>query len=119
MAYIFLSPSTQEFNNYLNEGNEELYMNQIADALEPYLYAMRIAFDRNNPNESTAQAIRDSNSKNYDLHLAIHSNASPSNLEGKLNGIDIYYNPVSTMGRLFAEILQNNYKEIYFFGNLI
>lgn len=37
MPIIYLSPSTQEFNPYYGGGNEEYYMNLIADAMEPYL----------------------------------------------------------------------------------
>lgn len=37
MPNIFLSPSVQEYNEYLNGGSEEYYMNLIADAMEPYL----------------------------------------------------------------------------------
>ena len=39
MPLIYLSPSTQEFNPYVNGGNEEYYMNLIADAMVPYLEA--------------------------------------------------------------------------------
>ena len=36
MPRIYLSPSTQEFNPYVSgDGNEEQYMNLIADAMEP------------------------------------------------------------------------------------
>ena len=38
MPNLFLSPSVQEFNPYVNGlGTEEYYMNLIADAMEPYL----------------------------------------------------------------------------------
>ena len=39
MPFLFLSPSTQEFNPYITEGNEELWMNRLADQMEPYLHA--------------------------------------------------------------------------------
>ena len=35
MPTLFLSPSTQEFNPFIDGGNEEYYMNLIADAMEP------------------------------------------------------------------------------------
>ena len=44
MPKVFLSPSTQEFNQYATEGNEELYMNRIADRMEPYLRASGIQY---------------------------------------------------------------------------
>ena len=37
MPNIYLSPSTQEKNLYVNGGTEEEWMNRLADALEPYL----------------------------------------------------------------------------------
>ena len=39
MPFLFLSPSTQEGNPYVTEGNERLWMNRIADEMEPYLRA--------------------------------------------------------------------------------
>jgi N-acetylmuramoyl-L-alanine amidase len=113
MPTVFLSPSVQEFNPYVNGGNEEYYMNLIADAMEPYLAASGINYVRNNPEKTTSQAISDSNAGNYDLHLAIHSNAAPDNLKGQLQGTDIYYYPTSKLGEEFAKIIQKNFKTIY------
>lgn len=113
MPKIYLSPSLQEFNPYSGGGNEEYYMNLIADAMEPYLTASGIEFDRNKPDMSLSQAIADSNSDNYDLHLAIHSNASPTGSVGQNTGADIYYYPTSANGKRFAETIQNNYRSAY------
>ena len=44
MPKIYLSPSAQEFKHYVDGGNEEYYMNLIADAMEPYLTASGIDF---------------------------------------------------------------------------
>ena len=44
MPLVFLSPSTQEYNSYVTGNSEEYYMNQIADAMEPYLTASGISF---------------------------------------------------------------------------
>lgn len=49
MPNLFLSPSTQEYNEYITGGNEEYYTNLIADAMEPYLRASGITFTRNDP----------------------------------------------------------------------
>ena len=49
MPRIFLSPSTQDWNPYVDgSGSEEYWMNLLADALEPYLYANTIACDCGN-----------------------------------------------------------------------
>ena len=89
MPKIFLSPSTQEWNQYATSGNEELYMNYLADRMEPYLRSSGISFVRNDPARNVNGAIQDSNAAYYDVHLALHSNAAPDNLKGRLRGIDI------------------------------
>lgn len=113
MPIIFLSPSTQEWNSYVTGGNEQEYMNLLADRMEPYLRSSAIEFVRNDPDRNVTGAIADSNAGNYDLHLALHSNAAPENLSGKLRGIDIYYSPSSAASQRAAEIIANNFKEIY------
>jgi N-acetylmuramoyl-L-alanine amidase len=113
MPKIYLSPSVQEFNPYIDGGNEEYYMYLIADAMEPYLTANGIDFDRNQPEMTLSQVIADSNAQDYDLHLAIHSNASPQNQSGKNTGVEIYHYPTSEKGIHFARTIANNYKSIY------
>lgn len=113
MPNIYLSPSLQEYNEFLNGGSEEYYMNLIADAMEPFLEANGIDFTRNRPDMSLGQVINESNSGDYDLHLAIHSNAAPENLSGQLMGPDIYYFEGSVEGQRFAEVLADNFREIY------
>ncbi|MBQ8203005.1 MAG: N-acetylmuramoyl-L-alanine amidase [Clostridia bacterium] len=112
MPRIYLSPSTQEFNPYVIGGNEEYYMNLIADAMEPYLYATGIDFTRNTPDMTAASSITASNSGYYDLHLALHSNAS-GGTPGQARGIEAYYYPTSQNGRRAAEIIANNFEMIY------
>lgn len=112
MPTIYLSPSTQEFNPYVGGGNEEYYMNLIADAMEPYLAASGIQFVRNTPEMNAASSIAASNSGVFDLHLALHSNATASG-NGSRRGIEVYYYPTSIQGKKFADILVQNFKQIY------
>lgn len=113
MPSVFLSPSTQEGNPYVIGGTEEQYMNLIADAMEPYLVSSGIRFGRNDPNQPLSAAINLSNSAQYDLHLAIHSNAAPPATSGTVRGTDVYYNANSARGRDAAEIIAANFKRIY------
>lgn len=114
MPNLFLSPSVQEYNPYINGlGSEEYYMNLIADAMEPFLVSSGISFTRNDPDDTISQVIALSNAGNYDFHLALHSNAAPVNLSGKLRGCDIYYYASSPKGRRAAEIFKQNLKSIY------
>ena len=112
MPIIYLSPSTQEFNPYNGGGNEEEYMNLIADAMEPYLAASGIRYVRNTPDMTAATSIAASNMGNYDLHLAIHSNATGSG-DGSARGSEVYYYPTSEKGKRFAEIAAENLQLIY------
>lgn len=112
MPTIYLSPSTQEFNPYVNGGNEEYYMNLIADAMEPYLAASGITYVRNTPDMTAATSIAESNRGNYDLHLALHSNATGSG-DGSRRGSEVYYYPTSVKGKRFADIAVKNLKIIY------
>ena len=107
---IYLSPSTQEFNPYFGGGNEEQYMNLVADAMIPYLNSSGIKFVRNTPDMTAASSIRASNSGRYDFHLALHSNASNT---GNARGAEFYYYPYSYNGTRAAEIFANNFKLIY------
>lgn len=113
MPRVYLSPSLQEYNLYVNGGTEEEITNLIADAMEPYLLASGIEFTRNRPEMSLGEAIAASNEGNYDLHFAIHSNAAPESLAGKLQGVDAYYFYNSPYGREMADIVTENMKQVY------
>lgn len=114
MPAIYLSPSTQEYNNFVTGGgSEEFYMNQIADAMIPYLQASGISVTRNDPNLTVANSIAQSNAGNYDLHLAIHSNASPPSMPGVFQGPNVYYFPASQRGKEAADIIAKQLKTIY------
>lgn len=119
MPIIYLSPSTQEFNPYVNTGNEEYWMNRLADAMEPILTASGIQYSRNTPDMTAASSIQASNAGNYDLHLALHSNASAPGSEGSQRGIIAFYFPGSFEGMRAAQILANGLKAIYPLPNLV
>lgn len=113
MPIIYLSPSTQEWNHYVNGGTEEYYMNLIADAMEPYLRSSGIRWTRNTPDMTAASSITQSNRGNYDLHLALHSNAAPESEAGMRQGAEVYYYPTSVSGKRAADIIAENLKAIY------
>jgi N-acetylmuramoyl-L-alanine amidase len=119
MPTLFLSPSNQEYNPYINSGNEKYYTNLIVDGMAPYLRAAGIHFARNNPETRVVGAVNASNSGDYDLHLAIHSNSAPDSLRGQLRGIDVYYYPDSVKGKRAAKIIAENLKRIYPYPDLV
>ncbi len=119
MPILYLSPSTQEYNPYVNGGNEEQYMNLLADKMVPYLDASGIRYSRNTPDMTAASSITASNAGNYDLHLALHSNAAPPAQSGTVQGSVTFYYPGSAEGQRAARIIANNLKTIYPNPNLV
>ena len=114
MPRIYISPSTQDFNQFITGGTEEYYMNLIADAMVPYLRASGIEFTRNNPGDSIAKIIERSNEYPYDLHLALQSRATPEGHDEPLQGIDVYHYAVSPVGgERAAYIIAENLRNIY------
>lgn len=119
MPIIYLSPSTQEYNQYVTSGTEEEWMNLLADAMEPILTASGIQFVRNTPDMTAASSIQASNEGNYNLHLALHSNASGEAQAGENRGIIALYYPGSAQGIRAAQLLANGLKNIYPLPNLV
>ena len=116
MPIIYLSPSTQEYNEYVNGlGNEEEWMNRLADAMEPMLFASGIQYTRNTPDMTPAS----SNAGNYNLHLALHTNASGEDQAGQNRGIIAFYFPGSARGMRAAQFLADGLKAIYPLPNLV
>lgn len=119
MPIIYLSPSTQENNYYVTGGTEEQWMNRLADSMEPYLTASGIRYVRNTPEMTAASSIRASNAGNFDLHVALHSNAAPEGQYGSARGIIVFYFPGSSDGQRAAIIMADNLKSIYPLPNLV
>ena len=113
MASLFLSPSTQEYNPYVTTGNEEYWMNLLADELVPYLEASGVNVTRNDPAGTVGASVRASNAGDYDFHLALHSNASPAATAGQNRGVDIYYFSGSARGMRMANIIVDNIRPVY------
>lgn len=119
MPIIYLSPSTQENNQFVTGGTEEQYMNLLADKLVPYLDASGIRYVRNTPEMTAASSIAASNAGRYDLHLALHSNAAPPGRYGSARGSLVFYYPGSAQGQRAAEIIADGLKAIYPLPNLV
>ncbi len=119
MPILYLSPSTQENNFYVTGGSEEQYMNLVADRMVPYLDASGIRYVRNTPDMTAGSSIVASNQGNYDLHLALHSNAAPEGRYGTVRGSIVFYFPGSALGKSGAELFANNLRAIYPLPNLV
>ena len=119
MPIIYLSPSTQDQNYYVIGGTEEYYMNQLADAMIPYLLSNGIQYVRNTPEMTAASSIRQANEGWYDFYLALHSNAAGEGNYGNVRGVIAFYYPGSVNGHRAANIFVKNLKEIYPLPDLV
>lgn len=98
MVSIFLSPSDQFGNTYAyGDTNEALVCQQISHLLEGKLNALGVIVD-SDPN--MYNAVDRSNKMRPDLHLAIHTNASPGH---NVRGVRVFYYPGSEYGKTYAE----------------
>lgn len=119
MPTVYLSPSTQE-EEYITGGNEEYYMNLIADAMVPYLRANRFDFSRNDPGDTIDRIIEKTNEQIYDLYLALRSGSSPAGTEPPLQGINVFHYAFTPVGgERAADYIAENLKEIYPYPNLV
>ena len=62
---------------------------------------------------TAASSIREGNAGDYDLYLALHSNAAPEEQYGQARGIVVFYYPSSTEGKRAAQLIANGLKTIY------
>jgi N-acetylmuramoyl-L-alanine amidase len=112
---IYLDPSTDEANAYVGGGNEEYYMNLIADAMVPYLNMAGIGFTRNNPNDTLNDIVEQSNAGNYDLHLSLRSTPADAIQLGPI----IYYDTFRPEAQRVAYYIARSLWSIYPDPNLI
>lgn len=98
MVSVFLSPSDQLGNSYAyGDTNEAVVCQQITNLLEDKLNALGVLVD-SDPNMYAA--VDRSNKLRPDLHLAIHTNASPGH---NVRGVRVFYYPGSEYGKTYAE----------------
>ncbi len=98
MVSVFLSPSDQRGNTYAyGDTNEAVVCQQISNLLEDKLEKLGVTVD-SDPNMYSGVAI--SNALRPDLHLAIHTNASPGH---NVRGVRVFYYPGSEYGKTYAE----------------
>lgn len=120
MSTVFLSPSLQDFNPYVTgNGSEADFMNRLADEMIPGLLLNGIGLSRSDRNGSVADAIAKSNAYGPDLHVSVHSNASPEGKAGQMQGPEIYYYKDSAEGLRAAELIAAQLAQVYPFSDTV
>lgn len=100
---MYISPSTQEHNEYIIGGTEEYHMNLVGNVVCAELRRHKIKVYRNNPQSDFKSAVEDGNSKVVNAYIALHSNA------GGGTGCEVYFKKGDTESKKLAEEL---YKRI-------
>lgn len=109
---VYLSPSLQEWNVGIGDyGTEEERMNQIADVVERILKMKGYDVRRNNPENTLAKTVEESNMIGPAVHVALHSNASGPSGKGK--GPEIYVNRPNTSADQLAHDIYKEIEKIY------
>lgn len=108
MRTVYLSASTQSGNIGTDGVSEKTRMRELQAKVNWYIQQGRgdIGVYMNTDSMTLGQTISDSNSKNPDIHVAMHSNAS-----GGGEGTEVYYSnyPIlSQESKNLATILYNN-----------
>jgi len=106
---IYLDPSVDETNVYASGGNNEYYMNLIADAMVPYLEIAGIGYTRNNPGDTLTDIINQSNAEKYDLHLSLRSTPAMEIQQGPI----VYYSALNPQAQSAAYDFARNLWSIY------
>lgn len=109
---IYLNPSRNELNHYIDGGTEEYYMNLIVDELVPYLTSSTVNYFRYNFKPSKSK-IKEKTENNYDLNLEINSGKISNNKTEKARGINIFFVPGNPDSNRASKIFCKNFKEIY------
>lgn len=109
MPTIYLSPSAVGYSEITGEESDKEYLaDQIVNAMEPYLKASGIVYDRNQPGMTAEESIRTSNAGMYDVHLALVAEDLPPITGGNPGITDIYYVPSDENSQRLAGIIANN-----------
>lgn len=104
MAEVYLSPSSQHFNEgYGDFGTEERRMNLIADVVQYELERNGVTTDRNAPEMGLTEIVADANAKNPRIYVAIQSQSADSSMRG---AEIFYYKPGGNGERLASDIFE-------------
>ena len=110
---VYLSPSNQRHNLGVESAgftNEMREMNYIADHIGTRLSEHGVRVYRNNPAGNISLWTAESRFRGVDLHLALHSNASP---QSNAFGIETWINEQTSGTFSMASAIQNALMEIY------
>lgn len=113
MPKLYLNPPTQPGGEYPNGGDEQYWINKIADAMEERLAGSGVETVRSHAGMGEGGAVKAANRENCGLYLALGSHAAPEESAGQLKGLDVYYYEFSAAGKQAAEAFAARLKEIY------
>ncbi len=113
MPKLYLNPPTRPGEEYPNGGNEQYWLNRIADGVEKRLGPCGMEVLRSAAGMGEEAAVRASNGENCGLYLALCSQTAPAQSAGQFKGITVYYCECSAPGKRAAEIFAARLKEIY------
>ena len=118
MPSVYLNPSNENYE-FIIGGTDEYYMNQIADAMIPYLHGSGIEVTRSNSGVGVTDAIEECNDGDYDLYIRLASISSPYFSTGAQQGPTVFYYDDDEKGKQAAKYIADNFKAIYPWPDLV
>lgn len=113
MPRVYLSPSLENYNHFIDGGTEQEYVNLIADAMEPTLLSSAIEFSRNEASMTLSQVISYVNGGDYDVYVSIHTITAPPAFSGTMRGINVFYFVGNPYSEELVDCVIKNLKNIY------
>lgn len=105
---VYLSPSKQFDNDYVDSGTEGEHMYHVAQEMLPYLEASGVKYILADPEDELYTRAEQSNEAKCDLYLSIHSNGD----NGSRRGTIAFYRKDSAESERFADVIISNFTQI-------
>lgn len=105
MAKLFISPSTQNRNQYAGGGTEQQVMRDLRDIVVPLLASYGHEVLTASVTNDLVTGVKKANNAKCDAFVSLHSNAAGGSNTGIAQGTEVYHFPGSTKGKVLAEAL--------------
>lgn len=113
MPKLYLASPNHPGEEYPNGGDEQYWINKIADRTESLLDERDIKVVRSKPGMGEDSKLKAAHREHCSLYLALGSHSAPSEAAGQMKGIDACYFEQDADSRRIAELFASRLRAIY------
>lgn len=113
MPKLYLASPTHPGEEYPNGGDEQYWINKIADMTEKLLDEKDIEVIRSKPGMGENGRLQSAEREHCSMYLALGTRSAPQETAGQLKGIDACYFETYTDSRRAAEVFSGRLKAVY------